>query len=219
LTNCTLYKGGVFSIPPLNYLINYLKKYFYMLSTFRISNKILIAGLFSLLLFSCGGGDDDDIEVIEELSNLVINAEIQGVDASNPYGDGTGIVNFTFSAENATSYKINFGNGEVVETSNTALSYTFIGAGINDFEVFISAYKGSEFISSSINVKVEINSSLLWSDEFNGTGSPDSNKWNYDIGKGDNGWGNGEAQYYTNRLENVKVENGYLIITAKKENY
>ena len=190
-----------------------------MLSTFRISNKILIAGLFSLLLFSCGGGDDDDIEVIEELSNLVINAEIQGVDASNPYGDGTGIVNFTFSAENATSYKINFGNGEVVETSNTALSYTFIGAGINDFEVFISAYKGSEFISSSINVKVEINSSLLWSDEFNGTGSPDSNKWNYDIGKGDNGWGNGEAQYYTNRLENVKVENGYLIITAKKENY
>jgi beta-glucanase (GH16 family) len=33
------------------------------------------------------------------------------------------------------------------------------------------------------------------------------------------GWGNNELQYYTKRTENVKVENGYLLITAQKESY
>jgi beta-glucanase (GH16 family)/ribosomal protein S19 len=58
---------------------------------------------------------------------------------------------------------------------------------------------------------------LVWSDEFDYQGYPDSNKWGYDIGAG--GWGNQELQYYTNRLENARVENGRLIIEARKENY
>ncbi|MCX8074050.1 MAG: glycoside hydrolase family 16 protein, partial [Clostridia bacterium] len=58
---------------------------------------------------------------------------------------------------------------------------------------------------------------LVWSDEFDYTGKPDSNKWGYDIGGG--GWGNQELQYYTDRLENARVENGKLIIEARRENY
>ncbi|MEO0224914.1 MAG: sugar-binding protein, partial [candidate division WOR-3 bacterium] len=58
---------------------------------------------------------------------------------------------------------------------------------------------------------------LVWSDEFDYNGPPDPNKWGYDIGGG--GWGNQELQYYTNRLENARVENGKLIIEARKENY
>ena len=63
---------------------------------------------------------------------------------------------------------------------------------------------------------------LVWSDEFNYTGAPDSSKWNYDIGDGCPnlcGWGNEELEYYTSRTENVRVENGMLIIEARKENY
>ncbi len=58
---------------------------------------------------------------------------------------------------------------------------------------------------------------LVWSDEFNNTGAPDPSKWGYDIGGG--GWGNGELQYYTNRPENARVENGHLIIEARPEIY
>ena len=58
---------------------------------------------------------------------------------------------------------------------------------------------------------------LVWSEEFDYAGAPDISKWSYDIG-GD-GWGNNEAQYYTNRLENARVEDGKLIITAIKESY
>ncbi|MBD0831835.1 glycoside hydrolase family 16 protein [Aestuariibaculum sediminum] len=60
---------------------------------------------------------------------------------------------------------------------------------------------------------------LTMADEFNTDGPPDASIWNYNIGTGTNGWGNNELQYYTNRTENVTVQNGILIITAKKEDY
>jgi beta-glucanase (GH16 family) len=58
----------------------------------------------------------------------------------------------------------------------------------------------------------------VWSDEFNYQGLPDSTKWNYDVGG--HGWGNQELQFYTrNRKENARVENGHLIIEARKEKF
>ncbi len=58
---------------------------------------------------------------------------------------------------------------------------------------------------------------IVWSDEFNYTGLPDTAKWDYDIGNTD-GWGNSELQYYTyKKKENARVENGHLIIEARKE--
>ncbi len=65
--------------------------------------------------------------------------------------------------------------------------------------------------------------SMVWSDEFNVDGIPDSLKWSFDIGNGCDlpcgcGWGNAESQYYSDRKkENAKVVDGYLIVTAKKE--
>lgn len=59
---------------------------------------------------------------------------------------------------------------------------------------------------------------LVWSDEFATPGLPDPKKWAYDVGG--NGWGNNELQYYTDqRAENARVENGKLIIEARKEDY
>lgn len=59
---------------------------------------------------------------------------------------------------------------------------------------------------------------LVWSDEFNYTGLPDSTKWTADIGG--HGWGNNELQFYTSRrAENARVENGMLTIEARKENW
>lgn len=61
-------------------------------------------------------------------------------------------------------------------------------------------------------------SNLVWADDFDGTELNTSN-WNYEIGTGQNGWGNNELQYYTNRPENIKVEDGMLVITARQESY
>jgi beta-glucanase (GH16 family) len=56
---------------------------------------------------------------------------------------------------------------------------------------------------------------IVWSDEFNYSGQPDSTKWNYDLGG--HGWGNNELQNYTRNNKNVRVENGVLIIEAHKD--
>ena len=63
--------------------------------------------------------------------------------------------------------------------------------------------------------------SLYWSDEFNVDGAPDNTKWVYDIGigPGNDGWGNSELQFYTNRTQNVNISNGTLKLTLIKENY
>lgn len=59
---------------------------------------------------------------------------------------------------------------------------------------------------------------LVWSDEFNYTGLPDSTVWFFE--EGGTGWGNNELQYYTSkRPENAYVEDGNLTITAREENY
>lgn len=58
---------------------------------------------------------------------------------------------------------------------------------------------------------------LVWSDEFNYTGVPDTTKWNYDVGG--HGWGNNELQYYTRNTRNVRVENGNLVIEARKDSF
>ncbi|MBW6490694.1 MAG: glycoside hydrolase family 16 protein [Lentimicrobium sp.] len=58
---------------------------------------------------------------------------------------------------------------------------------------------------------------LTWSDEFAGTAGqlPDASKWAFDLGTGDNGWGNSELQSYTNSPANVSLDgNGNLVITA-----
>lgn len=60
---------------------------------------------------------------------------------------------------------------------------------------------------------------LVKADEFDTNGAPDSEMWGYDIGTGEEGWGNEELQYYTDRSENVVVQDGMLKITARKEGY
>jgi len=64
------------------------------------------------------------------------------------------------------------------------------------------------------------NYSLVWSDEFDYSGLPDSAKWTYDTEGNEDGWGNHEDQFYTeSRKKNAVVENGKLHITAHREDF
>ncbi len=62
---------------------------------------------------------------------------------------------------------------------------------------------------------------LVWADNFDSTINP--NVWTYDFGDGCErslcGWGNSELEYYTSRQENVRIENGNLVIEARKETF
>ncbi len=59
---------------------------------------------------------------------------------------------------------------------------------------------------------------LVWADEFNGSGLPDTTRWNYQVGG--KGWGNNEQQFYRKgEARNARVEDGHLIIEAHREAY
>ncbi len=60
--------------------------------------------------------------------------------------------------------------------------------------------------------------SLVWSDEFSGSGLPDATKWSDDTNANTFDPGNGELEYYTaGRTQNEHLSGGMLYITAVKE--
>ena len=58
----------------------------------------------------------------------------------------------------------------------------------------------------------------VWEDNFDQDStntSLDSEYWDYDLGYGGEGWGNDEWQEYTGSPDNIKVENGNMVISAQ----
>jgi len=81
-------------------------------------------------------------------------------------------------------------------------------------------------LSISAGCKVQTNpdasgplfSDLVWSDEFNRPGAPDTFLWSYDTAGNASGWGNNEWQFYTDgREENAYIQDGFLHIKAIRE--
>jgi beta-glucanase (GH16 family) len=65
-------------------------------------------------------------------------------------------------------------------------------------------------------LSMQPNWTLVWSDEFAKRVQPDPAKWGYEKGF----IRNNEAQYYTvNRPENARIEDGKLVIEARKDNF
>lgn len=61
---------------------------------------------------------------------------------------------------------------------------------------------------------------IVWNDEFDYSGAPDNSKWSFDTEGNNWDWGNNEAQNYTPESnKNAWVEDGNLIIEARKEKY
>lgn len=84
--------------------------------------------------------------------------------------------------------------------------------------LFLGGCKDNNPNEADIESEIPDGYQLVWSDEFNYTGLPDASKWSYDIGG--SGWGNNEAQYYTDsRLKNAEVKDGNLNINTIKEDF
>ncbi|RED48992.1 glycoside hydrolase family 16 protein [Seonamhaeicola aphaedonensis] len=186
--------------------------------------------LVLLLIASCSSGEDADItlndpEIIKP-TNLVLTINVVGTDNNNPNGDGSGVIQCTASATNAVKYGFKFGSEAEIEDTDGAIQHTFSTTGTNEYLITVFAYSiTNQTISTFKSIKVFVKASgpqLIWSDEFDGNGMPNASKWTFDIGDGCPnlcGWGNSELQHYTDRSENVKVEDGVLKISARKESY
>jgi beta-glucanase (GH16 family) len=82
----------------------------------------------------------------------------------------------------------------------------------------MGANTASPAASASVAATAHPGWTLVWFDEFDVDGLPDSRKWDFDTARNQAGWYNNERQYYSaGRLENSSVQNGMLTITARKE--
>jgi len=102
-------------------------------------------------------------------------------------------------------------------SSDESVASVFYGVvtAISSGTATISATMGQYVAECTITVP-ERSYQLVWSDEFDGT---ELNMDNWTIEVNGNGGGNNELQYYTDRSDNIRVEDGMLVIEAKKEEY
>ena len=88
--------------------------------------------------------------------------------------------------------------------------------------LIFNSLKGTPQVSKEIK-EVSSNSqfdSLVWSDEFEGEGAINQEKWFHQtlLPPGGSWWG-GLIQHYTNKVDNSYVKDGYLSLVAKKETF
>ncbi|WP_207784685.1 family 16 glycosylhydrolase [Marinifilum breve] len=128
-----------------------------MLKYYKYMSVILIS---ILTLFSACQEDDYELGKIETPTNLEISFEVVGVDAENPYGDGTGFVNFNATANNEINYTYVFGDGTDKEVSaDGKITHRFSLPGINTYNVTVLAV-GTGGVTTSKSVQVEVFSSF-----------------------------------------------------------
>ncbi len=169
-------------------------------------NKYLyiIFTLFIGLLFSSCQKEDYEFGNITSPTNITITAELVGQDTSNPFGDGTGTVNFTVAAENAFSYVYYF-DGVAEKSPSGILSKRFSKVGVNTYTVVVKANsRGGNSSTKSIEVEVYSSFSDVDAENFlSGANIGDSKKWYWQadkdlhvgLGPVTDDYGNGEFAY------------------------
>lgn len=128
---------------------------------------------------------------------------------------------WTKSTDNTSAiagYKIYNNNALLAYSQSTKLEKNMLAPNTTfNLDIVASDIAGNTSDTAKITIKTDtIPWELQWSDEFDYTGPIDAEKWLFETGGG--GWGNGELQYYTDG-NNAKVENGTLIIEARKEQH
>ena len=146
-------------------------------------------------------GENPDVEVTQTISGSSQN--------------NWTALSFDFSNATYTS------NGTSIDATGTYNRLTiFIDLGVNTSGTYLidTINDGSE-VTDPNEIDI-IYTDLVWADEFDTNGAIDAAKWYHQTQLPQGGsWYNGEVQHYTNRIENSSVNNGFLDITAIKENF
>ncbi|MEQ1587774.1 MAG: family 16 glycosylhydrolase [Cyclobacteriaceae bacterium] len=175
---------------------------------------VLSVGFFCVV----SGCKSSDPEMKLQPANLVVSTVVSP--------NGTGLVTFEANAENATRYVFSFGDGSTGESTVGEASHSYPVSDL--YKVQVTAFsKDNLSVEKQVEVTVSVTIAsagystpdnyagltLVWQDEFEGTALKTAN-WTHELGG--SGWGNNELQYY--QEQNTLVENGLLIIRAKREN-
>jgi len=116
--------------------------------------KYIITFLSLALVFSACEEETYEFGDLVTPTNLVVTADIAGVDDAHPNGDGSGTVNFNVTATDAITYKFMYNGTESTSALGTK-TYTFGDTGTKKYAVTVVA-SGTGGASSSKTVEVEV---------------------------------------------------------------
>lgn len=116
--------------------------------------KYIITFLSLALVFSSCEKENYEFGELVTPTNMVVTADIVGVDATHPNGDGSGTVNFNVTADGALTYRFVYDGAESTSALGTK-TYTFSTTGTKKYAVTVVAY-GTGGVSSSKTVEVEV---------------------------------------------------------------
>jgi len=123
----------------------------------KIINRYILVAFTGLLLIiiSCQK-DNHELGALIAPTNVAFTFEIVGADAENPNGDGSGLVNFAATANNAITFSYNFGDGKDIQVApDGTTSHLFSITGVNLYNVTVSAV-GTGGIISTKTEQIEV---------------------------------------------------------------
>lgn len=118
-------------------------------------NKFNIVLLIAFLSTSACTKEDYSFGDLSSPAELTLQAVIQGVNAANVNGDGTGKVSITLASSNTINYNVNFGDGQTQMLSAGTMVYKYNTPGTNEFTITVNAI-GKGGTTSTISKKIKI---------------------------------------------------------------
>jgi beta-glucanase (GH16 family) len=169
--------------------------------------------LFMIVLFSsCGDDESEDTDVTEE---LIYAESVTLSNDSITLAEGEEYTLEAITSPESTSASV-FEWKSLSENVATVVDgkVTGVSRGSTAIKIIVD---DNLYATCIVTVtRTDLDYELVWSDEFDAD-TLDTDKWSYQTGG--SGWGNSELQYYTEREDNLRLEDGYLVIEAKKESY
>jgi hypothetical protein len=121
----------------------------------KFINKFNIILFIAFLSTSACTKEDYSFGDLSSPAELTLQAVIQGVNAANVNGDGTGKVSITLASSNTINYNVNFGDGQTQMLSAGTMVYKYSTPGINDFTITVNAI-GKGGTTSTISKKIRV---------------------------------------------------------------
>ncbi len=123
-----------------------------------ITNKqsFLFILLITIIGFSACKKAEYNFGDIKTPSDLTLSAVVEGVDATNPFGNGTGKVAIDVKANNAITYKIDFGDGNAAQViPSGVITYRYSNPGTAEYNITVNAI-GTAGVTSTISKTVKV---------------------------------------------------------------
>jgi hypothetical protein len=118
-------------------------------------NKFNIVLLIAFLSASSCTKEEYSFGDLSAPAQLTLQTAIQGVNASNLNGDGTGRVSITLASSNTINYKVDFGDGQTQMLSAGTMVYKYSTPGTNDYTITVNAI-GKGGTTSTISKKIKV---------------------------------------------------------------